>query len=1214
MRVLSKKRVLQKSLYFFFAAALTIASGNVQASTQPYITSHQINFGTGNKYLTATDVRLSGPGPRLSVTRTYNSQSDESSVLGYGWTASLTEKLIIATDITLVQSGGRHVTFMAQGSEWINETGSQRIITAVSGGYQLVEPRGTVKLFDSTGLLLSKTDRNANTATYTYTGSELSSISTNFGKTLTFTYSSGKLSSVTSPLGTVSYTYDTNDNLTTITKPDTTTITYIYDDPNDAQNLTGILNEDSERILTVEYDTSDRVTLSKKANGAEEVTLTYPATYLREVTNSLGVKTTYNLDVLHGIVKVDSFDGPGCSSCGSSSDTSYLYDDRFQVLKKTDANGIITEYTYDTQGNKLTTTEAATTTSERLTTKTYTAENRVATITTSSIANPGQNRRTTLDYDANGNLLTRTETGYTNSSTSLSKTTTYTYNSTGQVTTINGPLTAVNDTVTLTYYANESDQGDNRGQLYTVTNSLGHTTTYGNYNVHGQAETLTDANGVITTRSYTADGLLASSTTGGVTTSYTYNNTDELVTITLPGNRVITYTYTANGHIESITDNGGSSITYSYDTEGHRIGEEVKDPTDALTRYVDFEYNDAGKIQKVILPVGDERTSDYDTIGNLVETVNATGMQTTYGYDALNRLLTIIEPGNSTTSYTYDSHDNITLVTDAVNKVTTFTHDDFGRRLTRTAPDTGLTSYSYDLAGNLLTLTDAKDQTTGFEYDVLNRPTRQFYDDKDILFTYDLNPNGIGRLSIITDEQGSRSFLYNSLGLLESETRILDSTSYTTAYSWETTTGDLDTIEYPSGSTVSYTRGSDGTITAVSLDGTTLINAITRLPFGPVKGAQLAGTIPLTREYDQRYNIATIQASLLDYTYTRDAEGHVKTISGVLAPTANIETTDYTYDTNNNRLTDTTGSTPTTYIYDANGNITSDGSFTFTYDELNRIIQVEKDSALIATYGYDSSNRRVVKTVGATTIHYHYDLNSQLIAETLVDGTLLREYIYLEGEPLALKEYQNNPGIYYYINDHLGTPQQLIDASGVLVWQAAYLPFGEAQVVTESVGNNIRFPGQYYDSETGLHYNWHRFYDPTTGRYISADPIGLEGGLNLYSYANQNPVNFIDPEGLKTCGSGWNEPIVPDNPFGFCFSSCCAAHDKCYGCDGKRQGKSKKQCDDEFKQCMYNACNKVTHKLSRGSCKHKAQVYHDAVDKYGQGAFNNARQQQCCTP
>jgi len=104
---------------------------------------------------------------------------------------------------------------------------------------------------------------------------------------------------------------------------------------------------------------------------------------------------------------------------------------------------------------------------------------------------------------------------------------------------------------------------------------------------------------------------------------------------------------------------------------------------------------------------------------------------------------------------------------------------------------------------------------------------------------------------------------------------------------------------------------------------------------------------------------------------------------------------------------------------------------------------------------------------------------------------------------------------YFYQNDHLGTPQKLTAINGAVVWSAKYNSFGEATAEVETIENSLRFPGQYYDRETGLHYNWHRYYDPGVGRYISADPIGLVGGINLYIYVFGNPVNWGDPAGLR---------------------------------------------------------------------------------------------------
>jgi RHS repeat-associated protein len=104
--------------------------------------------------------------------------------------------------------------------------------------------------------------------------------------------------------------------------------------------------------------------------------------------------------------------------------------------------------------------------------------------------------------------------------------------------------------------------------------------------------------------------------------------------------------------------------------------------------------------------------------------------------------------------------------------------------------------------------------------------------------------------------------------------------------------------------------------------------------------------------------------------------------------------------------------------------------------------------------------------------------------------------------------------VYYYLNDHLGTPQVITDEDGEVVWRGDYRPFGEATVNPDSIVNsNFRFPGQYYDQETGLHYNWHRYYDPRVGRYLRPDPIGYLGGINLYAYCSDDPVNWIDPTG-----------------------------------------------------------------------------------------------------
>ncbi len=103
--------------------------------------------------------------------------------------------------------------------------------------------------------------------------------------------------------------------------------------------------------------------------------------------------------------------------------------------------------------------------------------------------------------------------------------------------------------------------------------------------------------------------------------------------------------------------------------------------------------------------------------------------------------------------------------------------------------------------------------------------------------------------------------------------------------------------------------------------------------------------------------------------------------------------------------------------------------------------------------------------------------------------------------------------VYFFHNDHLGTPQEMTDMDQNVVWRAGKDPFGDGEVEVASIDNNLRFPGQYYDEETGLHYNWNRYYDPRTGRYITSDPIGLIGGINTFGYVDANPLKYIDPNG-----------------------------------------------------------------------------------------------------
>ena len=209
--------------------------------------------------------------------------------------------------------------------------------------------------------------------------------------------------------------------------------------------------------------------------------------------------------------------------------------------------------------------------------------------------------------------------------------------------------------------------------------------------------------------------------------------------------------------------------------------------------------------------------------------------------------------------------------------------------------------------------------------------------------------------------------------------------------------------------------------------------------------------------------------------------------------------------------------------YDDNGNATQllfNNAAMFSYHDnaQDRQVRVEDvNGSTSAEYAYDPFGRRLWKEVGATRTYFFY-ADEGLVAEYDATGTETTSYGYKPDstwttDPLWLKQ---GGEYYFYQNDHLGTPQKLVKQNGAVVWSAGYTAFGQATVEVEIVTNNLRFPGQYYDAETKLHYNRFRYYDPMIGRFLRADPLNLaSGNINFYDYVYNNPLLLIDPFGLQ---------------------------------------------------------------------------------------------------
>ncbi|WP_435641573.1 RHS repeat domain-containing protein [Micavibrio aeruginosavorus] len=196
--------------------------------------------------------------------------------------------------------------------------------------------------------------------------------------------------------------------------------------------------------------------------------------------------------------------------------------------------------------------------------------------------------------------------------------------------------------------------------------------------------------------------------------------------------------------------------------------------------------------------------------------------------------------------------------------------------------------------------------------------------------------------------------------------------------------------------------------------------------------------------------------------------------------------------------------------------------------------EVEISSSPVGTYTYNASNQRTKKVAGGNTTHYVYGAGGLLYGEYDNAGALIREYVYLNDAPLAQINAGTPETLTYLHPDHLGTPKYGTNTGGSQVWAWAPDAFGNG-APSGAATVNLRMPGQYYDAESGVFYNWNRYYNPEIGRYISSDPIGLEGGMNTFLYVAANPLLYGDEEGLAVtidtdCVSGGGDVLIPCTP------------------------------------------------------------------------------------
>ncbi|NJD87713.1 MAG: RHS repeat protein [Betaproteobacteria bacterium] len=429
-------------------------------------------------------------------------------------------------------------------------------------------------------------------------------------------------------------------------------------------------------------------------------------------------------------------------------------------------------------------------------------------------------------------------------------------------------------------------------------------------------------------------------------------------------------------------------------------------------------------------------------------------------------------------------------------------------------------------------------------------------------------------------------YTYDAQGRTATRTVTIDGVALATLFGRDSL-GRVTSVTYPSGKVLSIAYA-DGRVSALHLDGAPLATSIAYFPFGGPESWVFGNGTQYLRAIDANGRIAAFTTPRGDKSLAFDAAGRITRIDRHVGETtdsqafgydttgrltsfagytsqAPLETQSFTYDANGNRLTATLNATTRAYSYvagsnrlasvsglyantwDAAGNLLADGQRSFTYDARGRLASATM-GALTTTYRHNARGQRVMKTNAQETVRYLHDEAGHLLGEYGPSGTPLREYVWLGDTPLAVlgrepafcAEGASPPceGVAYLWTDHLNSPREATNAANRRIWAWESLPFGESAPNESPEGLapftlNLRFPGQYFDRETGLHQNSQREYAPFVGQYTQTDPIGIAAGPNPLSYVNNTPLSRTDSLGLWACSSEQYADLYFDTFLGF---------------------------------------------------------------------------------
>jgi RHS repeat-associated protein len=1071
-----------------------------------------VDCETGNLVETQKDIAVPALGVPFALERTYNSQAavaaSSAGPFGFGWSSSFGDHLEInsaAGIVTVVQANGSTVSFSGEAGTrgtLTPPTWSQAsLVYTEEETYKYTLPNQETFTFNSSGRLLSESERNGNTTSVTYNEEEVCEggchkvlktivVTDPGGRKITLKVNgSGQVESATDPMGhVVKYGYEAG-NLVHVTDPGESSPhwTFKY---NSSHEMTEMVNGVGGKT-TNEYNEAHEV-VSQTSPLGQKLAFKYEPIE--------GKKTDYSFPLIAGeTAEEEEAEDEEPVESWEVSEGYYSPPPEQETTITNESTGAVEHEHFNSEDELETLTRAAGTPNEATESFSYNSEGELTKATN------GDKHTTEYGYNAAGDLTSEKNPDHDE--------TKWEYNSTHDLTAAiepNGEKTTIErdshgNALSVSRPAPKSEtqtvkyKYKSNGELEVLTDPLGHEWKY-EYNGYGNRDSETDPEGNKRTWEYNEDSQL----TATVSPRGNASGAE-------PAKFKTTIERDAQGRPLKVTDPLGHKTEYKYNTDGDL--ESVKDADKNTTNY---SYNAADEPIKVKEANGDTTETEYDKDGAVTAQIDGNKHATKYKRNVLEQTVEVTDPLGHVSTEEYDPAGNLVKRTDPAKRITSYTYDP-ANRLTEVSYSDGKTpavKYEYNEDGDRTKMTDGTGTTTN-TYDQLDHLTETENGNKEIVkYEYNL-ANDQTKITYPNGKAVTRSFdkderLEKLTDWLEHATKVAyDEDSDTITITFPSETKDVDTYTYNDADQMTDVKVKKSTETLATL-------TYTRDDDGQVKKTTtkgLPGSETTEATYDEDDRLTNYGSA--EYKYD---PANNPTRTGGTTQTFNegdelekAGTTSYGFGEDEERTKQTPASGPAT---------------TYSWNQAEQLTTVQRPAEgetpkIEDTYIYNGEDLRTSETINGTTNHLTWDTTELELPSILSNGT---DSIIYGPSNMPTEQINNTTGTATYLHhDQAGSTRLLSGSTGTVTGKCTYGAYG-TPTCEGTATTPLGYDGQYTNTDTGLIYLRAREYDPSTAQFLSVDPLKAITG-EPFSYAGDVPINAEDPSGLLLLGGGWGGSV-----------------------------------------------------------------------------------------